>query len=129
MTFQNEPNESSGELYRLAWLFLKLGTIAFGGPAAHIAMMRNEVVQGRRWIGEQEFLDLVGATSLIPGPNSTELAIHVGLMRGRWWGFAIAGVCFILPATLIVLAFAWAYGRYASTPQAEGLLYGITPLS
>jgi chromate transporter len=107
---------------------LKLGTIAFGGPAAHIAMMRTEVVERRRWMEEQEFLDLVGASNLIPGPNSTELAIHLGRVRAGWRGLLVAGACFILPATLIVLAFAWAYARYGSTPQAEGLLYGITPV-
>ncbi len=91
-------------------------------------MMRNEVVERRRWMEEQEFLDLVGASNLIPGPNSTELAIHLGRVRAGWRGLLVAGACFILPATLIVLAFAWAYARYGSTPQAEGLLYGITPV-
>jgi chromate transporter len=123
------PNNGPGtELRELTRLFLKLGTIAFGGPAAHIAMMRNEVVERRRWLEEQEFLDLVGASNLIPGPNSTELAIHLGRVRAGWQGLLVAGACFILPATLIVLAFAWAYARYGSTPQAEGLLYGITPV-
>ncbi|MBV9303470.1 MAG: chromate transporter, partial [Acidobacteriaceae bacterium] len=107
----------------LARLFTKLGFVAFGGPAAHIAMMREEVVERRRWMGEGEFLDLVGASSLIPGPNSTELAIHLGRVRAGWRETLVAGTCFILPATLIVLAFAWAYVRYGSTPQAEGLLY------
>ena len=124
----NQTETDGHELWRLARLFLKLGTIAFGGPAAHIAMMRNEVVERRRWMEEQEFLDLVGATNLIPGPNSTELAIHLGRVRAGWRGLLVAGACFILPATLIVLAFAWAYARYGSTPQAEGLLYGITPV-
>jgi chromate transporter len=124
----NQTEKDGRELWRLARLFLKLGTIAFGGPAAHIAMMRNEVVERRRWMEEQEFLDLVGASNLIPGPNSTELAIHLGRVRAGWRGLLVAGACFILPATLIVLAFAWAYARYGSTPQAEGLLYGITPV-
>jgi chromate transporter len=128
MTNQPETERDSRELWRLTRLFLKLGTIAFGGPAAHIAMMRNEVVERRRWMEEQEFLDLVGASNLIPGPNSTELAIHLGRVRAGWRGLLVAGACFILPATLIVLAFAWAYARYGSTPQAEGLLYGITPV-
>jgi len=121
-------NKARGELWELALLFLKLGTIAFGGPAAHIALMRTEVVQRWRWMDEQEFLDLMGATNLIPGPNSTELAIHVGRMRAGWRGLVVAGSCFILPATLIVLAFAWVYVRYGSTPQVQDLLYGITPV-
>ncbi len=128
MANQAETEKDGRELWRLTRLFLKLGTIAFGGPAAHIAMMRNEVVERRRWMEEQEFLDLVGASNLIPGPNSTELAIHLGRVRAGWQGLLVAGACFILPATLIVLAFAWAYARYGSTPQAEGLLYGITPV-
>jgi len=128
MTNQPETEKDGRELWRLTQLFLKLGTIAFGGPAAHIAMMRNEVVERRRWMEEQEFLDLVGASNLIPGPNSTELAIHLGRVRAGWRGLLVAGACFILPATLIVLAFAWAYARYGSTQQAEGLLYGITPV-
>jgi chromate transporter len=128
MTNRAETEKDSRELWELALLFLKLGTIAFGGPAAHIAMMRTEVVQRRQWMDEQEFLDLMGATNLIPGPNSTELAIHVGRRRAGWSGLVVAGTCFILPATLIVLAFAWAYVRYGSTPQVQDLLYGITPV-
>src|ERR687886_2144432 len=129
MTDRAEPRKSSSrELWELARLFLKLGTVAFGGPAAHIAMMRNEIVDRRQWMEEQEFLDLVGASNLIPGPSSTELAIHVGRVRAGWRGLLVAGVCFILPAMLIVLAFAWAYVRYGSTPQVEDLLYGITPV-
>ncbi len=112
----------------LALLFLKLGTIGFGGPAAHIAMMRDEVVVRRQWIDDAKFLDLVGATNLIPGPNSTELAIHLGYIRGRWRGLVLAGVCFILPAFLIVLALAWAYVEYGDTPTFEGLLYGVEPV-
>ena len=91
-------------------------------------MMREEVVERHRWMGEQEFLDLVGASSLIPGPNSTELAIHVGRVRAGWRGLLVAGACFILPAALIVLVFAVLYVRYGSTPQAEGLFYGIMPV-
>ena len=129
MTDRAEPGKrSSRELWELAWLFLKLGTVAFGGPAAHIAMMRTEIVDRRQWMEEQEFLDLVGASSLIPGPNSTELAIHIGRVRAGWRGLLVAGVCFILPAALIVLALAWAYVSYGDTPQAESLLYGITPV-
>lgn len=112
----------------VALLFLKLGTIAFGGPAAHIAMMRDEVVTRRRWVSEQEFTDLLGATNMIPGPNSTEMAIHLGLRRAGWRGLLAAGVLFILPAFAIVLAFAWAYVRWATTPEATWLLDGVKPV-
>jgi chromate transporter len=111
----------------VAWLFLKLGTIAFGGPAAHTAMMRDELVRRRGWVSDERFVDLVGATNLIPGPNSTELAIHLGYDRARWRGLLAAGVCFILPAALIVTALAWAYVRFGDTPAVEGILYGIVP--
>src|SRR3954452_3238599 len=128
MTNRAETEKDSRELWELALLFLKLGTIAFGGPAAHIAMMRNEIVRRRQWMGEQEFLDLLGASNLIPGPSSTELAIHLGRVRAGWRGFVVAGACFIFPAMLIVLAFAWAYVRFGDTPQAQDLLYGILPV-
>ncbi|TDD23237.1 chromate efflux transporter [Nonomuraea diastatica] len=111
----------------VALLFLKLGTIAFGGPAAHTAMMRDELVRRRGWVSDERFADLMGATNLIPGPNSTELAIHLGYDRARMRGLVAAGVCFILPAALMVTALAWAYVTYGSTPAAEGLLYGIVP--
>jgi chromate transporter len=127
----SEPPEATRErrrLWELATLFLRLGATAFGGPAAHVSMMHDEVVTRRRWMGEQEFLDLLGATNLIPGPNSTEMAIHVGLARARWRGLVVAGTSFILPAMLIVLALAWAYVEYGSTPAVEGLLYGIEPV-
>jgi chromate transporter len=91
-------------------------------------MMEDEVVRRRGWLSEQEFLDLLGATNMIPGPNSTEMAIHIGWHRARWAGLVVAGVCFILPATLIVTALAWAYVRYGTRPAAEGLLYGIKPV-
>jgi len=109
-------------------LFLKLGSIAFGGPAAHIAMMEDEVVRRRRWLSREEFLDLVGATQLIPGPNSTELAIHIGHRRAGFPGLVVAGVCFIVPAALIVTAIAWAYVRFGSLPQVAGALYGVKPV-
>src|SRR6476661_8243817 len=96
-------------LRELAGLFLKLGLIAFGGPAAHIAMMRDEVVTRRKWISEEYFLDLLGATNLIPGPNSTEMAIHIGHVRAGWRGLIVAGLCFILPAVIITGIFAWLY--------------------
>ena len=127
MINRDEPDKGE-QLQELVILFLKLGTVAFGGPAAHIAMMRHEVVERRRWMDEQEFLDLMGATNLIPGPNSTELAIHIGRVRAGWRGLLVAGVCFILPAALIVLVFAWTYARYGSAPRAQDLLYGIVPV-
>ncbi len=117
-----------GPLSEVAALFLKLGFVAFGGPAAHIALMRDEVVRRRRWVTEQQFLDLLGASNLIPGPTSTELAIYLGYARAGWRGLVLAGTLFILPAALISLAIAWAYVRYGSTPQAEWLLYGIKPV-
>lgn len=120
-----KTQSSLGEVIRL---FLRLGFTAFGGPAAHIAMMHDEVVVRRRWLEEQYFLDLVGATNLIPGPNSTEMAIHIGYDRAGWRGLVAAGVCFILPAALIVGILAWAYVEYGRTPQGEALLYGIKPV-
>lgn len=112
-------------LAELAWLFLKLGTIAFGGPAAHIGMMENEVVRRRRWMSPEEFLDLLGAANLIPGPNSTEMAIFIGQRRAGFPGLIVAGACFILPAMLIVIGCGWVYLRFGKLPQIEGLLYGI----
>src|SRR3569833_1749147 len=119
------PRTSLGELARL---FLKLGTISFGGPAAHIAMMEDEVVRRRRWLSREDFLDYLGATNLIPGPNSTELAIHIGHARGGWPGLLVAGACFILPASLIVSAIAWGYVRYGSLPATAAILYGVKPV-
>ncbi len=118
----------SGNISEVAKLFLKLGFTAFGGPAAHIALMHDETVKRRKWLSDQEFLDLVGATNLIPGPNSTEMAIHIGFLRAGWRGLITAGACFIVPAMLIVLAMSWAYVRFGSTPQAAWLLYGIKPV-
>jgi chromate transporter len=115
-------------LRELALLFLRLGATAFGGPAAHIAMMEDEVVRRRRWLTGQEFLDLVGATNLIPGPNSTELAIHVGHRRAGFPGLVVAGVAFIVPAMVIVLAIAWAYVSFGRLPASEGLLRGVKPV-
>lgn len=115
-------------LGELARLFLKLGVTAFGGPAAHIAMMEDEVVRRRGWLTRAEFLDLLGATNLIPGPNSTEMAIHVGHARAGWRGLLVAGACFIVPAALLVTALAWAYVRFAHVPAATGLLYGVKPV-
>jgi chromate transporter len=117
-----------GSVRELTLLFLRLGATAFGGPAAHIAMMRHEVVRRRRWMKEEEFLDLLGGTNLIPGPNSTEMAIHIGLARAGWPGLIVAGVSFIVPAMLIVLGLAWSYVRYGRTPTGEALLYGVKPV-
>jgi chromate transporter len=118
----------SWQLTEVARLFLKLGMTAFGGPAAHIAMMHDEIVKRRRWLSDQQFLDLVGATNLIPGPNSTEMAIHIGFSRAGWSGLIMGGICFIVPAMLIVLFLAWVYVRFGAVPQAEWLLYGIKPV-
>jgi chromate transporter len=115
-------------LREVALLFLKLGTLGFGGPAAHIAMMRQEVVERRHWLTDAEFLDLLGAANLIPGPSSTELAIHIGFRRAGWLGLMLAGACFILPAAFMVTILAWAYVRYQSLPQVASIMYGIKPV-
>ena len=117
-----------GALREVVALFSKLGVIGFGGPAAHIALMRDEVVRRRRWISDERFLDLLGMTNLIPGPNSTEMAIHLGYLRAGWPGLIAGGVCFIVPAMVSVLAFAWAYVRYGSRAEVAWLLYGIKPV-
>ena len=121
-------NDLVDRLAQLAWLFLKLGTIAFGGPAAHIAMMEDEVVRRRRWLTHDEFLDLLGATNLIPGPNSTEMAIHIGHRRAGAWGLVIAGTWFIVPAMSIVIGCGWAYVNFGKLPQTEAVLYGVKPV-
>ncbi|MDO9302648.1 MAG: chromate transporter, partial [Anaerolineales bacterium] len=108
--------------------FLKLGFTAFGGPAAHIGMFRDEFVRRRKWLTDEAFLDLLGATNLIPGPNSTEMAIHIGFLRAGWTGLILGGLAFTLPAMLIVLVLAWLYVEYGSTPQATWLLYGVKPV-
>jgi len=118
----------AGRLKELAAIFLKLGCFSFGGPAVHIAMMEEEVVRKRGWITREEFLDLLGATNLIPGPNSTELAIHIGHKRAGWTGLVIAGFCFIVPASIIVLLIAWFYAKYQALPQTEWVLYGVKPV-
>jgi len=119
---------SRTSLAELARLFLKLGTIGFGGPAAHVALMEHEVVRRRGWLTREEFLDYVGATNLIPGPNSTELAIQIGRDRAGWPGLLVAGTAFILPAALIVGVLAWGYVRYGQLPEAAALLYGVKPV-
>jgi chromate transporter len=109
-------------------VMLMLGTIAFGGPAAHVAMLREETVRRRRWLADTEFLDLFGAVSVLPGPSSTQLAIVLARRRTGWAGLLAGGACFILPAMAIVLALAWAYVRYGSTPTGGGVLYGVGPV-
>ena len=118
----------SGTLPEVISLFLKMGFTAFGGPAAHIGIMHDEVVRRRKWLSEEQFLDLLGATNLIPGPNSTEMVIHIGYLRAGWRGLIAAGACFIFPAMAITTALAWAYVRYGATPQAAALLDGVQPV-
>jgi chromate transporter len=115
-------------LRELAALFLRLGSTAFGGPAAHVAMIRDEVVRRRGWLSEAQFLDLLGATNLIPGPNSTEMAIHIGWTRRRVPGLLVAGISFIVPAMLLTGMLGWAYVRFGTVPQALWILYGVKPV-
>lgn len=114
-------------LFELAKLFLKLGIIGFGGPAVHIALMQEEVVKKRKWMREEHFLDLVGATNLIPGPNSTEMTMHIGHERAGLKGLVMAGSCFIIPAVIITALFAWLYQKYGQLPQVQPFIYGIKP--
>jgi len=114
-------------LLELAGLFLRIGTTGFGGPAALIAMMQDEVVVRRKWLTPEHFLDLVGTTNLIPGPNATEMAMHIGYIRAGPAGLVIAGLSFIIPAALLTMGLAWAYVRYGALPQAAPFLYGIKP--
>lgn len=115
-------------LFEIIRVFLKLGLISFGGPAVHIAMMQDEVVRRRGWLTREEFLDLLSATNFIPGPNSTEMAIHIGHRMAGWRGLLAAGICFILPAFFIVLLFAWAYVEYGNLPSFQIILYGTKPV-
>ncbi len=123
------PPIKTGALGEVARLFFKLGLIAFGGPAAHTAMMREEVVRRRKWTTDDEFMDLVGATAVIPGPNSTELAIHLSNKRAGLKGLLVGGALFIIPAALSVLAIAWGYERWGTTPELGWVLYGIKPIA
>ncbi|MBB1286783.1 chromate efflux transporter [Flavisolibacter sp. BT320] len=122
-----KPLSPQNQLSEIAWLFLKLGIIGFGGPAVHIALMQEEVVKKRRWMSEENFLDLVGATNLIPGPNSTEMTMHIGQERAGWKGLLVAGCCFIIPAVLITAFVAWPYQQYGHLPQVQPFVYGIKP--
>jgi chromate transporter len=117
----------NSRLREVAVVFLKLGFLGFGGPAVHIAMMEEEVVRKRSWMTHQHFLDLIGATNLIPGPNSTEMALHCGQERAGWKGLLLAGACFILPAVFITGIFAWLYQQYGTSPQVQPFIYGIKP--
>lgn len=119
------PQSDGAELRTLAWVFFRLGTIGFGGPAAHIAMMEEEIVKRRKWLTHEQFLDLLGATNLIPGPNSTEMAIHVGYAKAGWRGLAVAGMSFIFPAVAITLLFAYLYVRFGTMPQLASFMFGI----
>lgn len=125
--FPTMPPSAPGNLAEVLRYFFRLGCIAFGGPAAHIAIMRRELVNERRWLTDQDLVDLLGVTNLIPGPNSTEMTMHLGAMRAGWRGLWLAGLAFILPAILIVTALAWAYVEYGSTPAGEGIILGIQP--
>jgi chromate transporter len=125
---QTQLSAERTSLLELALLFLKLGTVAFGGPPAHLALMEEEVVSRRGWLTRDQFLDFLGATNLIPGPNSTEMAIHIGRAQVGWPGLLVGGVSFILPASIMVTALAWAYVRFGSVPQVSGVLYGVKPV-
>jgi chromate transporter len=124
----SETAQPDGSLAEVARLSLKLGCTAFGGPAAHISMLRDEIVTRRGWMTDRHFLDLLAATNLIPGPNSTEMVMHSGYSRAGWRGLWVAGALFILPAALITLVFAWIYGEYGTTPQLESILNGVKPV-
>jgi chromate transporter len=128
LTPNNSESETSASVRDLAAYFLRLGIVAFGGPAAHIAMMEEETVRRRHWLSREKFLDLLGAANLIPGPTSTETAIYIGYQQAGWVGLLVAGVCFILPAALIVTAIAWAYVQFGSLPQVSDLFYGMKPV-
>ncbi len=122
-----QDSNQNNSLKEIAQLFFKLGLIAFGGPASHVAMMEDEVVKKRKWMTQEHFLDLMGATNLIPGPNSTEMTMHCGHERGGWKGLFIAGICFIFPAVVITCIFAWAFVKYGQLPAVEPFIYGIKP--
>jgi chromate transporter len=128
MEEMTKNGEGRGTLREIAKEFLRLGFVAYGGPAAHIAMMEERYVRRRGWLTPERFLDLLGAASLLPGPSSTEVAIYLGEIRGGIAGLIVAGACFILPAAALVMALAWAYMKYGAVPQVAGLLFGIKPV-
>lgn len=124
---QNSKVSNKGNLKEVASLFFKLGCIAFGGPAAHIAMLEDEVVEKRKWMSRDHFLDLIGLTNLIPGPNSTEMTMHCGYERAGWKGLFVAGLCFIFPAVVLTGALAWLYVEFGDLPNIKPFIYGIKP--
>ncbi|MBS2031795.1 MAG: chromate efflux transporter [Deltaproteobacteria bacterium] len=128
MTSPASPSSDRSPLGEVARLFLRLGFTAFGGPAAHIALMEEEVVRKRSWVSHEELVDLIGAVNLIPGPNSTELAIHLGHRRAGWLGLLVAGACFITPSALMAGALAWAYVRFGFRPEVAQMLAGVQPV-
>lgn len=128
MSSDKETPKKQPYLKEVALLFLRIGATAFGGPAAYIAIMQRETVRQRRWLEDQQFLDMVGATNLIPGPNATEMALYLGMVRAGWSGYAISGLLFILPGALATLALAWVYVTYGSLPQVGWVLYGVKPI-
>jgi chromate transporter len=123
-----KDSELSARVSEVALLFLKIGAFSFGGPAAYIAIMQREVVRERHWLDDQDFLDIVGAVNLVPGPNATQIAMYLGLKRGGWRGFFSSGILFIVPGALATLALAWVYVQYGSLPQVGWVLYGIKPV-
>src|ERR1700752_3767139 len=125
---QHEQVEARGDLAEIGWQFLRLGFVAYGGPAAHIAMMEEQFVRRRAWLTRERFLDLVGAVNLLPGPSSTELAIYLGELRGGTAGLIVAGACFILPAAVLGAGLGWTYEKFGTVPQVAGLLFGIKPV-
>jgi len=127
MQVHTQPQQNTQRLKELVRLFLKLGIVGFGGPAVHIAMMEEEVVRKRKWFTHEHFLDMVGATNLIPGPNSTEMTMHIGYERAGRTGLIVAGLCFILPAVIITAVFAWAYKQYGQLPEVAPFIYGVKP--
>ena len=127
----NNDSKKPGKLTYLkevALLFLRLGATSFGGPAVYIAIMQRETVRNRRWLNDQEFLDMVGAANIIPGPNATEMALYLGLVRAGWFGYIAAGILFIIPGMLATLVLAWVYVAYGSVPQVGWVLYGVKPI-
>jgi chromate transporter len=122
------PSTNKVSLRELANFFLRLGITAFGGPAAHIGMMEGELVRRRQWLSREKFLDLLGASNLMPGPSSSELAIHIGYLLAGWAGLLVAGTCFILPAAMMVAALAWAYVHFGKLPEASAILFGVKPV-
>jgi chromate transporter len=125
---ESSSTDHQPTLRELALFFLRLGTTAFGGPAAHVAIMEDELVRRRKWLSREKFLDLLGASNLIPGPSSSELAIHIGYLQGSWVGMLIAGTCFILPAAMLVAALAWLYVRFGHLPAIGAVFYGVKPV-